>query len=88
MRSRRLSSTELTKLYLGRLKRFDPLLKCVVTLTEDLALEAGRASRRGNCGGQVSRPSARHSLGRQGPDRLPGLSHDVGRPAIQGQGSQ
>jgi len=38
------SSTELTKLYLGRLKRFDPLLKCVVTLTEPLALEqAARA---------------------------------------------
>ena len=44
IRSRRLSSTELTKLYLGRLKRFDPLLKCVVTLTEDLALkQAARA---------------------------------------------
>ncbi len=44
VRSRRLSSTELTKLYLGRLKRFEPLLKCVVTLTEELALEqAARA---------------------------------------------
>jgi len=37
VRARRVSSTELTELYLGRLKRFDPLLKCVVTLTEDLA---------------------------------------------------
>ena len=34
-----MSSTELTKLYLDRLKRFDPLLKCVVTLTEELALK-------------------------------------------------
>ena len=39
IRSRQVSSTELTKLYLARLKRFDPLLKCVVTLTEDLALK-------------------------------------------------
>jgi len=39
IRSRRLSSTELTKLYLARLKRFDRLLKCVVTFTEDLALK-------------------------------------------------
>jgi Asp-tRNA(Asn)/Glu-tRNA(Gln) amidotransferase A subunit family amidase len=39
VRNRQVSSTELTKLYLGRLKRFDPLLKCVVTLTERLALE-------------------------------------------------
>jgi Asp-tRNA(Asn)/Glu-tRNA(Gln) amidotransferase A subunit family amidase len=37
--ARLVSSTELTRLYLGRLKRFDPLLKCVVTLTEDLALK-------------------------------------------------
>jgi Asp-tRNA(Asn)/Glu-tRNA(Gln) amidotransferase A subunit family amidase len=39
IRSRQVTSTELTKLYLSRLKRFDPLLKCVVTLTEDLALK-------------------------------------------------
>lgn len=38
VRSGQVSSTDLTKLYLARLKRFDPLLKCVVTLTEDLAL--------------------------------------------------
>jgi Asp-tRNA(Asn)/Glu-tRNA(Gln) amidotransferase A subunit family amidase/Asp-tRNA(Asn)/Glu-tRNA(Gln) amidotransferase C subunit len=39
IRSRQLTSTDLTKLYLARLKRFDPLLKCVITLTEDLALK-------------------------------------------------
>ena len=39
IRSRQLTSTELTKLYIARLKRFDPLLKCVITLTEDLALK-------------------------------------------------
>jgi Asp-tRNA(Asn)/Glu-tRNA(Gln) amidotransferase A subunit family amidase len=44
VRTRQVSSTELTKLYLGRLKKFDPLLKCVVTLTEELALkQAARA---------------------------------------------
>jgi len=46
IRSRRVSSMELTKLYLARLRRFDPLLKCVVTLTEDLALkQAAQADR-------------------------------------------
>ena len=36
----------MTKLYLARLQRYDELLKCVVTLTEDLALEqAERADR-------------------------------------------
>ncbi|WP_435010868.1 amidase [Tundrisphaera lichenicola] len=42
IRSRKVTSTELTKIYLGRIKRFDPLLKCLVTLTEDLALEQAR----------------------------------------------
>ena len=44
IRSKQVTSVELTKLYLGRLRRFDPLLKCVVTITEDLALkQAARA---------------------------------------------
>jgi Asp-tRNA(Asn)/Glu-tRNA(Gln) amidotransferase A subunit family amidase len=44
LRSRQLRSTELTRLYLARLERFDPLLKCVVTLMPDLALrQAARA---------------------------------------------
>jgi Asp-tRNA(Asn)/Glu-tRNA(Gln) amidotransferase A subunit family amidase len=46
LRTRKISSVELTNLYLSRLKRYDELLKCVVTLTEDLALEqAERADR-------------------------------------------
>ncbi len=44
IRSRQITSTDLTKLYLARLKKFDPLLLAVVTLTEDLALrQAARA---------------------------------------------
>ncbi len=39
VRRRDVSSTQLTRLYLERLKKYDPLLKCVVTLTEDLALK-------------------------------------------------
>jgi hypothetical protein len=38
VRTRKVTSVELTRLYLSRLKRFDPLLKCVVTLTEEVAL--------------------------------------------------
>jgi Asp-tRNA(Asn)/Glu-tRNA(Gln) amidotransferase A subunit family amidase len=47
VRTRQISSTELTRLYLDRLKRYgtDPLL-CVVTLTESLALrQAAEADR-------------------------------------------
>lgn len=39
VRSRIVTSTELTKLYLERLKTYDPVLHCVVTLTEELALK-------------------------------------------------
>jgi Asp-tRNA(Asn)/Glu-tRNA(Gln) amidotransferase A subunit family amidase len=46
VRSRKVSSLELTKLYLARLQRFNDLLNCVVSLTEDLALrQAERADR-------------------------------------------
>ncbi|HMO15513.1 MAG TPA: amidase [Pirellulaceae bacterium] len=39
-----LTSRKLTSLYLDRLKRYDPVLKCVVSLTEELALrQAARA---------------------------------------------
>jgi Asp-tRNA(Asn)/Glu-tRNA(Gln) amidotransferase A subunit family amidase len=38
IRTRKVSPVELTKMYLGRLKKYGPKLNCVVTLTEDLAL--------------------------------------------------
>jgi len=40
--SRRITSTDLTTLYLDRLKRYDAQLHCVVTLTEELALRQAR----------------------------------------------
>ncbi len=44
IRTRQVTSLELTTFYLERLKRYDPQLFCVVTLTEDLALDqAARA---------------------------------------------
>ena len=36
--SRKITSTDLTKMYLARLKRYGDPLHCVITLTEDLAL--------------------------------------------------
>lgn len=44
VRTRQVSSLELTEMYLGRLRRHGPALECVITLTEELALvQAGRA---------------------------------------------
>ncbi len=44
LRNRKVTSTELTKVYLSRLKTYGPKLKCVAALTEERALaEAARA---------------------------------------------
>ena len=40
--SRQIAPTDLTKLYLARLKKYDPQLHCIVTLTEELALRQAR----------------------------------------------
>ncbi|MFN0179491.1 MAG: amidase, partial [Gemmatimonadales bacterium] len=42
IRTRQVSSMELTRLYLDRLKRHDPTLQCVVTLTEARGLNQAR----------------------------------------------
>jgi Asp-tRNA(Asn)/Glu-tRNA(Gln) amidotransferase A subunit family amidase len=46
LQQRIVSATDLTKMYLERLKKYGPKLNCVVTLTEDLALaQAAQADR-------------------------------------------
>lgn len=35
----KLTSTELTKMFIDRIKKYDPVLKCVIRLTEPLAME-------------------------------------------------
>lgn len=39
IKSHKITSTELTQLYLKRLKKYGPILECVITTTEDLALK-------------------------------------------------
>lgn len=46
LKSRRITSEELTKMYLSRLKKHDAALKCVVTLTEELALKQAQQADR------------------------------------------
>jgi len=41
---RKLTSERLTRIYLARLQQFDPKLRCVITLTTDLALAQARKS--------------------------------------------
>lgn len=42
LKSRKITSEQLTRLYLERLKTYGPQLECVITLTEDLALRQAR----------------------------------------------
>jgi Asp-tRNA(Asn)/Glu-tRNA(Gln) amidotransferase A subunit family amidase len=44
VRRRRVSSTQLTEMYLGRIKRYDPVLKAVITLTEERARRQAKAA--------------------------------------------
>jgi Asp-tRNA(Asn)/Glu-tRNA(Gln) amidotransferase A subunit family amidase len=46
VRTKQVSSVELTKMYLDRLKRYGDKLLCVVTLTEDLAMKQAEAADR------------------------------------------
>ncbi len=46
MRTRKVSSLQLTRMYIERLRKYGPKLECVITLTESLALaQAGRADK-------------------------------------------
>ena len=46
LRTRQLTSTRLTRIYLARIKRFDPQLRCVITLCEEHALAQARQADR------------------------------------------
>ncbi len=54
--SRQLTSERLTNIYLERLQRFDPKLRCVITLTRDLALAQARAADREIAAGHYRGP--------------------------------
>jgi Asp-tRNA(Asn)/Glu-tRNA(Gln) amidotransferase A subunit family amidase len=56
IQTRQVTSVELTELYLSRLKRHDPALKCVVTLTGDRAMQQAREADREIASGRYRGP--------------------------------
>ena len=56
IKSRQISAAKLTRFYLERLKRYGPKLECVITLTEDLALEQARRADREIAAGKYRGP--------------------------------
>jgi len=56
IRTKKVSSTALTQMYLTRLKRYDPLLHFVITLTEDRALAQAKEADRDIAAGKYRGP--------------------------------
>lgn len=56
VKSKRVSSTALTEMYLTRLKRYDPMLKFVITLTEDRAKAKAKEADREIAAGKYRGP--------------------------------
>jgi len=56
IKSRKITSEQLTRMYLNRLKKYGPRLECVVTLTEDVALEQARRADREIAAGKYRGP--------------------------------
>jgi Asp-tRNA(Asn)/Glu-tRNA(Gln) amidotransferase A subunit family amidase len=56
VRTRKVSSTGLTQMYLERLKRYGPVLHCVITLTEERALAQARQADREIAAGRYRGP--------------------------------
>ena len=56
VRTRKVSSTALTQMYLTRLKRYDPMLHFVITLTEERALTQAREADREIAAGKYRGP--------------------------------
>ena len=52
VRTRQLSSTRLTQIYIARIKRFDPQLRCIITLLDTQALEQAAQADREIAAGQ------------------------------------
>jgi hypothetical protein len=56
VRTRKVSSTALTEMYIARLKRYDPLLHFVITLTEDRAMAQAKEADRDIAAGKYRGP--------------------------------
>ena len=80
VRERKVTSVELTKMYLARLRRLDPTLLAVITFTEERALRAGRAGRPRDRRRPLARAAPRHPLGGQGPARRARATRRPGAP--------
>lgn len=85
LRSRQISSVELTKLYLERLKKYNPLLTCVVTLTEGLAMKQAEQADREIAAGKWRGPLHGVPWGAKDLLAVPGFPTTWGAPPYKDQ---
>ncbi len=85
LRSRQISSVELTKLYLARLTKFNPLLECVVTFTEDLAMKQAEQADRELAAGRWRGPLHGVPWGAKDLLAVPGYPTTWGAPPYKDQ---
>ncbi|HEV3203875.1 MAG TPA: amidase, partial [Gemmataceae bacterium] len=85
VRSRQLSSVELTKLYLQRLRQYDPALHCVVTFTEELALKQAEQADREIAAGRYRGPLHGIPWGAKDLIAYPGYKTTWGAPPFKDQ---
>jgi Asp-tRNA(Asn)/Glu-tRNA(Gln) amidotransferase A subunit family amidase len=85
IRTRQISSEELTGIYMERLKRLGPRLECVVTLTENLALEQARRADREIAAGKYRGPLHGIPYGAKDLLATKGIPTTWGTPAFQEQ---
>lgn len=85
IKSRELTSVELTKIYLARLKRYNPLLNCVVNLTEDLAMKQAKRADREIEAGKYRGPLHGIPWGAKDLIAVPGYPTTWGAPQYENQ---
>ncbi len=62
IKQKKISSEQLTRFYLDRLKKYGPELHCVIEITEDIAISQAKKADAGDCCRKISWPTARNPL--------------------------
>ena len=82
LQARKITSLALTQMYIARLKRYDPKLHFVITLTEERALAQAQSGGCGDCCRKISRAAAWDSVGCEGFAGGERISDDMGRGRV------
>ncbi len=83
IRRRKISSMELTRIYLQRLEKYNPLLNCVVTRTDELALKQAEKADREIAAGQYRGPLHGIPWGAKDLIAVPGYPTSWGIPQFE-----